>query len=62
VLSVVARPIPVYPSPPPHGSSIVDEVAGLMAAELGWSEEEKKRRTGRYEASVRRARPGVEPD
>jgi glycerol-3-phosphate dehydrogenase len=59
---VVVRRIHLYFLRADHGSSIVDEVAGLMAAELGWSEEEKKRRTGRYEASVRRARPGVEPD
>lgn len=56
---VLVRRIHVYYETADHGGSIVAEVADLMAAELGWSEEEKKRRTERYEASVRRARPGV---
>lgn len=57
---VLVRRIHIYYETDDHGLAVAGEVAALMARELEWSEDEKRRRIERYEAYARQANRGAE--
>ena len=57
---ILVRRLHLYYETDDHGRSVAEVVGALMAGELNWDEDEKRRRIERYEASTRQANRGAE--